>query len=120
MNRTIFIFLVVLGLSLIFLILYLPNIFYTAVLVIEKLDQEPEHYFVLTEDDLKKYPALRDALERLRGSKEKYILYEVPKQEGYAIFDYLSKRQKEVGNPSSFCSAQFMFKGEFYCFYLMT
>ena len=89
-----------------------------AVLDIKKLI--PEHCFELTEVDLSKYPALREVLEEM-GSKES-VLYYTGKDEGYAIFDYLLERQVQVGTPSSHipCVAQFKYKGEFYCFNLMT
>lgn len=81
------------------LVLLLPRL-ETSTLDIERLDKEPENYFVLTEEDLEKYHALRKALEEMKKKQVKQILYDVPKEEGYAIFCYMLERQRQVWNPS--------------------
>lgn len=78
-------------------IVLLPRMYYTAVLDIDRLDFEPDHYFELTEEDLDNYPVLRKALEEMKRQGEESIRHEVPNEEGYAIFDYLSQKKSEVG-----------------------
>jgi hypothetical protein len=93
------------------------DVFYS--IEIERL-YEPQHYFELTEEDLDKYPLLRKALEGMKRQGEDSILYEVPKDEGYAIFDYLSWKQSEVGPPPSGYVAYFKYEDTLYGFNLMT
>lgn len=87
-------------------------------LSIHKLDYEPGSYFVLTEDDLNRYPELRKALEMMREKGEESIIYSLPKDRGNEIFGYLNKRQKAalIGNPASYSlyAIRFKYEGEFY------
>lgn len=103
-------------------IVLLPRLYYTAVLDIDRLDFEPDHYFELAEEDLDKYPVLREALEGMKRQGEDGILYEVPKDEGYAVFDYVSRKQSEVGppDPSGCYVAYFKYEGALYGFNLVT
>ncbi|RZN43451.1 MAG: hypothetical protein EFT35_01285 [Methanophagales archaeon ANME-1-THS] len=101
-------------------IVLLPRMYYTAVLDIDRLNFEPDHYFELTEEDLDNYPVLRDALEEMKRQGEGSISYEVPNEEGYAIFDYLSQKQSEVGPPPSGYVAYFTYEGALYGFNLVS
>lgn len=103
-------------------VVLLPRMNYTAVLDIDRLDFEPEHYFELTEENLDKYPTLRKALEGMKRQGEATILYEVPKDEGYAIYSYLSQKQSEFGPTDTYYPyiACFKYEGAFYGFNLMT
>jgi len=104
-------------------VVLLPKMYYTAVLEIDRLDFEPEYYFELTEKDLDNYPALRKALEEMKKKGEATILYEVPKDEGYAIYSYLSQKQEEIGPSIEYTYpyvAYFKYEGVFYGFNLMT
>ena len=104
-------------------VVLLPRMYpYTAVLDIDRLDYEPEHYFELTEEDLDKYPVLREALEEMKRQGKDTIFYKVPKDEDYAIFNYLSQKQREVGPTDTYYYyiACFKYEGVFYGFNLMT
>ena len=97
----------------------------TAVIGIYKLDYKPELYSVLTEEDLKEFPVLRKALEEMEEKRERRILYEVPREEGQVICDYLVTKQsgylltkKGYPPPSSPYVAQFKYNGKFYGFNL--
>ena len=91
------------------------------VIDIERL-YEPEHYFELTEENLDKYPILRKALEGMKRQEEATILYEVPKDEGYAIYSYLTQKQSELGPTDTYYPyiACFKYGGALYGFNLMT
>ncbi len=88
----------------------------TTTIRIDKLDCEPEHYSELCEEDLEKYPILKEALKEIEGGKTR-VQYEVPRDVGQAIANYLIEKQD-----FACCSpylAQFKYKGGFYGFNLV-
>jgi hypothetical protein len=89
----------------------------TTVICIDKLDYKPYLYFTLTEEDLKEFPSLKKALEEMKEKGMKRILYEVPREEGQAVCDYLITKQGGHAYYSPYV-AQFKYKGEFYGFNL--
>ena len=98
----------------------------TTVMRIDKLDYKPDLYSVLTEEDLKEFPALRKALEEMEEKGIKSTLYKVPREEGQVICDYLVTKQsgylltkKGYPPPSSPYVAQFKYNGKFYGFNLV-
>ncbi|RLI75688.1 hypothetical protein DRP04_13260 [Archaeoglobales archaeon] len=52
----------------------------TATIKIDKLDYESERYSELSEEDLKKLPALKKALKEMSEKRKKSILYEVSRE----------------------------------------
>jgi len=99
-------------------VVLLPRMYYTNVLGIDRLDFEPEHYFELTEDDLDKYPVLREALEEMEKEEKMRQSSEIPEEEGVIVDEYLRQRQREVGTiglslPADAC---FKYGGYLYTF----
>jgi hypothetical protein len=90
---------------------------------IERADFEPDHYFELTEEDLNKHPALREALGEMKKQEKEYMVYRVPMKEGNALFEYLNQRQKGVGYPNARIgypfNIYFKYGGDLYGFGLM-
>lgn len=95
---------------------YVSQLPETTVMRIDKLDYKPELYSVLTEEEMEKFPALRKALEEMEEKGLKSFDYEVPREEGQAVCDYLITKQG--GTCCSPYVAQFKYKGEFYGFNL--
>ncbi|MEM0203950.1 MAG: hypothetical protein QXO16_08730 [Archaeoglobaceae archaeon] len=100
----------------------ISRMYYTNVLKIERLSFEPKHYFELTKEDLEKYPSLRKALEEMKRQGESKIFYEVPNEEGVAIYRYLGHKQGEVGppDPRGGYLVYFKYEDAFYGFILIT
>ncbi|RZN41375.1 MAG: hypothetical protein EFT35_02255, partial [Methanophagales archaeon ANME-1-THS] len=78
-------------------IVLLPRLYYTAVLDIDRLDFEPDHYFELTEEDLGNYQVLREALEEIKKEEKGRISKIIPEEKGVIVYEYLRQRQTEVG-----------------------
>lgn len=96
---------------------YVSELPETTVMRIDKLEYEPEIYSELTEGDLKEFPALKRVLEDMKKIGLKSFDYEVPREEGQAICDYLiTKQDRPCCSPYV---AQFKYKGEFYGFHLV-
>jgi hypothetical protein len=96
---------------------YVSELPETTVMRIDKLEYEPEIYSELTEEEIEKFPALKRVLEGMKKIGLKSFDYEVPREDGQAICDYLiAKQDKPCCSPYV---AQFKYKGEFYGFNLV-
>ncbi len=85
---------------------------------IEKVNYTPAGYFNLTENDLDKYPVLRELLDEMEAQNKTEIFREVHWKLGGEIHEYMLKRfTEEAGGGGE--GVHFKYKGQFYKFRLI-
>lgn len=89
-----------------------------AAIVIKKVSGEPAGYFDLTENDLNKYPVLRELLDEMNEQNKNEIIREVNWKLGGEISEYMLARYREESSEGGE-GIHFKYLGEFYSFGLI-